>query len=88
MSGTIADLRIFALFHTRTMLWILIVIVACAVWGSACINDTVYWMTATSRFSYARAGINIVTTVIICRRQIVMIVDITVCCIMRCTVAV
>nr|DAY15990.1 MAG TPA: hypothetical protein [Caudoviricetes sp.] len=70
------------------MLWILIVIVACAVWGSACINDTVCRMTAASRFSYARAGINIVTTVIISRRQVVVIVDITVCCIMRCTVAV
>ena len=88
MSGTIADLRIFALFHARTMLWILIVIVTCAVWGSACINDTVYRMTAASRFSYARAGVNIVATVIICRRQVMMIVDIAVCCIMRCTVAV
>ena len=76
------------LFYAGAMLRVLIVVVACAVWGSACINDTVYRMTAASRFSYARAGINIVTTVIICRRQIVMIVDIAVCCIMRCAVAV
>ena len=76
------------LFYAGAMLRVLIVVVACAVRGSARINDTVYRMTAARRFAYTRAGINIVAAVIICRRQVVMIVDIAVCSIMRCAIAV